>query len=71
MKEIITWQASVKVNGVWHTTEPKSDIAEVTKLVEQMVTKLSYKYLQVTYVRNVTFQTDDYVLCDVTPVEAR
>ena len=71
MKEIITWQASVKVNGVWHTTEPKSDIAEVTKLVEQMVTKLSYKYLQVTYVRNVTFQTDDYVLCDATPVEAR
>lgn len=71
MKEIITWQASVKVNGVWHTTEPKSDIAEVTKLVEQMVTKLSYKYLNVTYVRNVTFVTDDYVLCDAQPVEAK
>ena len=53
MKEIITWQASVKVNGVWHTTEPKSDLAEVSKLVEQMVKKLGYRYLQVTYVRNV------------------
>lgn len=58
MKEIITWQASVKVNGVWHTTEPKSDLAEVTKLVEQMVMKLSYKYLAVTYVRNVAIVED-------------
>lgn len=64
MKEIITWQASVKVNGVWHTTEPKSDLAEVTKLVEQMVTKLSYKYLQVTYVRNVA-------IAEETTVEAK
>ena len=71
MKEIITWQASVKVNGVWHTTEPKSDLAEVSKLVEQMVKKLGYRYLQVTYVRNVTIVTDDYVLCDATPVEAK
>ena len=61
MKEIITWQASVKVNGVWHTTEPKSDLAEVTKLVEQMVTKLSYKYLAVTYVRNVAIVEDKTV----------
>ena len=62
MKEIITWQASVKVNGAWHTTEPKSDISEVTKLVEQMVTKLSYRFLQVTYVRNVAIVTDDTVV---------
>lgn len=61
MKEIITWQASVKVNGVWHTTEPKSDLAEVSKLVEQMVTKLSYKYLQVTYVRNVAITEETTV----------
>lgn len=61
MKEIITWQASVKVNGVWHTTEPKSDLAEVTKLVEQMVKKLSYKYLAVTYVRNVAIVEDKTV----------
>jgi cysteinyl-tRNA synthetase len=61
MKEIITWQASVKVKGVWHTTEPKSDLAEVTKLVEQMVTKLSLRYLPVTYVRNVTIVEDKTV----------
>ena len=61
MKEIITWQASVKVNGVWHTTEPKSDIAEVTKLVEQMVVKLGYRYLAVTYVRNVAIVADETV----------
>jgi cysteinyl-tRNA synthetase len=61
MKEIITWQASVKVKGVWHTTEPKSDLAEVTKLVEQMVKKLSLRYLPVTYVRNVTIVEDKTV----------
>lgn len=61
MKEIITWQASVKVNGVWHTTEPKSDLAEVTKLVEQMVEKLGYRYLNVTYVRNVAIVADETV----------
>lgn len=61
MKEIITWQASVKVNGVWHTTEPKSDLAEVTKLVEQMVKKLGYRYLQVTYVRNVAIVEENTV----------
>lgn len=61
MKEIITWQASVKVNGVWHTTEPKSDLAEVTKLVEQMVAKLGYRYLVVTYVRNVAIVKDKTV----------
>lgn len=61
MKEIITWQASVKVNGVWHTTDPKSDLAEVTKLVEQMVVKLGYRYLAVTYVRNVAIVEDKTV----------
>ena len=61
MKEIITWQASVKVNGVWHTTEPKTDLAEVTKLVEQMVEKLGYRYLNVTYVRNVAIVADETV----------
>lgn len=61
MKEIITWQASVKVKGVWHTTEPKSDLAEVTKLVEEMVKKLSLRYLPVTYVRNVTIVEDKTV----------
>ena len=61
MKEIITWQASVKVNGVWHTTEPKSDLSEVTKLVEQMVAKLGYRYLNVTYVRNVAIVADETV----------
>lgn len=61
MKEIITWQASVKVNGVWHTTEPKSDLSEVTKLVEQMVAKLGYRYLAVTYVRNVAIVEDKTV----------
>jgi hypothetical protein len=61
MKEIITWQASVKVKGVWHTTEPKSDLAEVTKLVEQMVKKLSLRYLAVTYVRNVAIVEDKTV----------
>lgn len=62
MEEIITWQASVKVNGVWHTTEPKSDLAEVTKLVEQMAKKLNYRYLNVTYVRNVAIVADDTVV---------
>ena len=61
MKEIITWQASVKVNGVWHTTEPKTDLAEVTKLVEKMVMKLGYRYLAVTYVRNVAIVEDKTV----------
>lgn len=61
MKEIITWQASVKVKGVWHTTEPKSDLAEVTKLVEEMVKKLSLRYLAVTYVRNVAIVEDKTV----------
>lgn len=54
-------QASVKVKGVWHTTEPKSDLAEVTKLVEEMVKKLSLRYLAVTYVRNVAIVEDKTV----------
>jgi len=61
MKEIITWQASVKVKGVWHTTEPKSDLAEVTRLVERMVKTLSCRYLQVTYVRNVAIVEENTV----------
>ena len=61
MKEIITWQASVKVNGVWHTTDPMPELSQVTKLVEKMVAKLGYRFCTVTYVRNVAFVTEETV----------
>ena len=57
MKEIITWQASVKVNGQYYMLpdKPVEDITVVTKLVEKAVLKLSYHFFSVTYVRNVAF----------------
>ena len=61
MKEIITWQASVKVNGVWHTTKEFEDLHEVMNLVEEMAKKLSYKYFVPTIVRNVRFVADETV----------
>lgn len=56
MKEIITWQASVKVNGQYYMLpdKPAEDITVVTKLVEKAALKLSYHFFSVTYVRNVS-----------------
>ena len=62
MKEIITWQASVKVNGVWHTTKEYEDLHEVMELVEQMANKLQYRYFVPTIVRNVKIVADDTVV---------
>lgn len=59
MKEIITWQASVKVNGVWHTTKETENIDEVMELVKQMALKLGYRYFVPTIVRNVKIVADD------------
>lgn len=60
MKEIITWQASVKVNGQYYMLpeKPVEDITVVTKLVEKAALKLSYRFFSVTYVRNVAFVTE-------------
>jgi len=60
MKEIITWQASVKVNGQYYMLpeKPVEDVTIVTKLVEKAVLKLSYHYFTVTYVRNVAIVKD-------------
>lgn len=60
MKEIITWQASVKVNGRYYMLpdKPVEDITVVTKLVEKAALKLSYRFFSVTYVRNVAFVTE-------------
>ena len=62
MKEIITWQASVKVNGVWHTTKETENIDEVMELVKQMALKLGYRYFVPTIVRNVKIVADDNVV---------
>jgi len=62
MKEIITWQASVKVNGVWHTTKEFDNLHDVMNLVEEMALKLGYHYFVPTIVRNVRIVADDTVV---------
>lgn len=59
MKEIITWQASVKVNGVWHTTKETENIDEVMDLLKKMALKLGYHYFVPTIVRNVKIVADE------------
>ena len=62
MKEIITWQASVKVNGVWHTTKEYENIDEVMNLLKEMALKLQYRFFVPTIVRNVKIVADDTVV---------
>ena len=61
MKEIVTWQASVKVAGQWRTTPESTDLHVVMDLVEKMCKTLNQRYFIPTIVRNVRYVAEQTV----------
>ncbi len=53
MKEIVTFQVSVKVAGTWRTSPEYPTAEQACAMIAPFVNKLQQKYTCVTIVRNV------------------